>query len=47
MSGLELATLRRARSRCHFRLKQAEDLAQPYRDKLAGLESRLRAIADH
>jgi hypothetical protein len=33
----ELASLylRRARSRSHFRLKQAEDLAQSYRDKLA------------
>ena len=41
----ELANLRRARSRCHFRLKQAEDLAQSYRDKLADLESRIRAIA--
>jgi predicted N-formylglutamate amidohydrolase len=26
---------RRARSRCHFRPKQAEELAQSYRDKLA------------
>jgi hypothetical protein len=41
----ELANLRRARSLCHFRLKQAEGLAQSYRDKLSGLESRIRAIA--
>jgi hypothetical protein len=41
----DLANLRRARSRCHFRLKQAEDLAQSYRDKLADLEARIRAIA--
>jgi hypothetical protein len=39
----ELANLRRARSRCHFRLKQAEELAQSYRDKLADLEVRIRA----
>jgi hypothetical protein len=39
----ELANLRRAR--CHFRLKQAEELAQSYRDKLADLEARIRAIA--
>ena len=38
MMATELANLRRARSRCHFRLKQAEDLAQSYRDKLASLE---------
>jgi hypothetical protein len=37
----ELANLRRARSRCHFRLEQAEELAQSYRDK----EARMRAIA--
>jgi hypothetical protein len=41
----EVANLGRARSRCHFRLKQTEDLAQSYRDKLADLESRNRAIA--
>jgi hypothetical protein len=35
-----LAGLHRARSRCRFRVKQAEDLAQCYRDKLAGLEAR-------
>jgi hypothetical protein len=33
-----------ARSRCHFRLKQVEGPAQSYRDKLADLESRIRAI---
>ena len=41
----ELANLRRARSHRRFRLKQAEDLAQSYRDRLADLESRIRAIA--
>jgi hypothetical protein len=37
----ELANLRCIRSRCHFRLEQAEGLAQSYRDK----EARTRAIA--
>ena len=36
----ELANLR-ARSRWHLGLKQAEDLAQPCRDKLADLEARM------
>jgi hypothetical protein len=40
----ELANLRRAQSRCHFRLKQAEDLAQGYRDKLADPEARIRVL---
>jgi hypothetical protein len=43
----EVANLGRARSRCHFRLKQAEDLAQSYRDNLADLESRIRAFTRH
>jgi hypothetical protein len=37
--------LRRARSRAHFALIQAETLAQGYRDKLADLEARIQAIA--
>jgi hypothetical protein len=37
--------LRRARSRAHFALTQAEMLAQGYRDKLADLEARIQAIA--
>jgi hypothetical protein len=41
----DLTKLRRARSRCHFALKQAEALAQTYRDKLADLEARIQAIA--
>src|ERR1700733_3109132 len=41
----DLANFRRARPPCHVRLKQAEDLAQSCRDKLADLESRIRAIA--
>ena len=40
-----LTKLRRARSRCHFALKQAERLAESYRDKLADLEARIQAIA--
>lgn len=45
MPESELTRLRRARSRCHFRLKQAEELAESYRVKLADLESRIQAIA--
>jgi hypothetical protein len=45
MGDSELTKLRRARSRAHFGLKQAETLAQGYRDKLADLEARIRAIA--
>jgi hypothetical protein len=45
MGHTELSNLRRAQSRCHVRLKQAEELAQSYRDKLADLEARIRAIA--
>ena len=37
--------LRRARSRCHFALKQAETLAKSHRDKLAGIEAEIQAIA--
>jgi hypothetical protein len=41
----DLANLRRARSRCHFRLKQAEQSAEGYRTKLADIEARIQAIA--
>jgi hypothetical protein len=41
----ELSILHRARSRCHVRLKQAEDMALSCRDKLTELESHIRAIA--
>jgi hypothetical protein len=41
----DLTKLRRARSRAHFALKQAETLAQTYRDKLAGIEAAIQAIA--
>ena len=40
-----LTELRRARSRCHFALKQAETLAESYRAKLAGIEAAIQAIA--
>lgn len=36
---------RRARSRCHLKLKQAEALVEGYRTKLADLEGRIQAIA--
>jgi hypothetical protein len=45
MPNPELRNLRRARSRCHFRLKQAEALAEGYRAKLVDLETRIQAIA--
>lgn len=45
MKDTDLTKLRRARTRCHFALKQAETLAQGYRDKLADLEARIQAIA--
>jgi hypothetical protein len=45
MGDSELTKLRRARSRAHFALKQAETLAQNYRDKLADIEARIQAIA--
>jgi hypothetical protein len=41
----DLAKRRRARSRAHSALKQAETLAQGYRDKLAEREARIQAIA--
>jgi hypothetical protein len=45
MRDSDLTKLRRARSRAHLALKQAETLAQGYRDKLADLEARIQAIA--
>ena len=45
MKDTDLTKLRRARTRCHLALKQAETLAQGYRDKLADLEARIHAIA--
>jgi hypothetical protein len=45
MKDTDLTKLRRARSRAHFALKQAETLAEGYRDKLADLEARIQAIA--
>jgi len=45
MGDSELTKLRRARTRCHKALKQAEEPAQGYRDKLAALEARIQAIA--
>jgi hypothetical protein len=41
----DLTKLRRARSRAHFVLEQAEPLAQGYRDKLVDIEARIQAIA--
>jgi hypothetical protein len=41
----DLTKLRRARTRCHKALKQAEELAEGYRAKLASLEARIQAIA--
>jgi len=45
MKDSDLTKLRRARTRCHKALKQAEELAEGYRAKLAGLEARIQAIA--
>lgn len=44
MANPELTNLRRARSRGDFRLKQAEELAEGYRTKLADLEARIQVI---
>jgi hypothetical protein len=41
----ELTKLRRARIRCHKKLKQAEALVAGYQAKLADLEARIHAIA--
>ena len=45
MAGSELPNLRRARSRCHMQLKNAEALVAGYQAKLADLEARIQAIA--
>ena len=45
MKDTDVTKLRRARSRAHFALKQAETLAQDYRIELADLEARIEAIA--
>ena len=45
MKDSDLTKLRRARTRCHKALKQAEELAAGYRTKLADLEARIQAIA--
>ena len=41
----ELANLRRARSRCHFKLKQAEMVVEDYAFRLAQIEASISAIA--
>lgn len=41
----DLTKLRRARTRCHLALKQAERLAEGCRTNLADLEARIQAIA--
>ena len=45
MPDTELTKLRRARSRAHLKLKQAEAIVAGYQAKLADLEARIRAIA--
>jgi hypothetical protein len=45
MKDSDLTKLRRARTRCHKALKQAEEHAEGYRAKLADLEARIQAIA--
>jgi hypothetical protein len=45
MTDTDVTKFRRARSRPHFALKQAETLAHDYRVKLADLEARIQAIA--
>lgn len=45
MADPELTNPRRARSRCHFRLKQTEKLTESYRTNLADLEARVQAVA--
>ena len=44
MPETELTKLRRARIRCHKKLKQTEALLAGYQAKLADLESKIRAI---
>lgn len=45
MRGTELNNLRRARSRCHLKLKQAEAIVARYQAHLADLQARIQAIA--
>lgn len=45
MADTKLAKLRRARSRAHLALKQAEAQVAAYQAKLAALEARIQAIA--
>src|SRR5215469_10986887 len=45
MPDTELTKLRRARSRAHLKLKQAEAIVAGYQAKLADLEARIQAIA--
>jgi hypothetical protein len=45
MSNRELANLRRARSRCHFKLRQAELVVEDYAFRLAQIEAQIHAIA--
>lgn len=45
MPESELLKLRRARIRCHMSLKRAEAQVAAYQSKLAGIESRIYAIA--
>src|SRR5580658_7031723 len=45
MKDSDLTKLRRARTRSHKALKQAEEHAEGYRAKLADLEARIQAIA--
>jgi hypothetical protein len=45
MADSDLTKLRRARSRCHLKLKQAEAMIAGYQAKLADLEARIQAIS--
>ena len=45
MPHTELANLRRARSRCHFKLKQAELVVEDYAFRLAQIEARIQQLA--
>ncbi len=45
MANPELANLRRVRSRCHGKLKQAEAVIAVFQAKLADLEARIRTLA--
>jgi hypothetical protein len=45
VSNTELAIRRRARSRCHSRLKQAEMIVEGYAFRLAQIEARIQKLA--